>query len=216
MVKILIFCLLLRAEASTLFLPDSDTAALVALVSNTSSTVAHTLELLNVAKDTRERIEHFNNLATRRLYLARRLEQHARDMAAIKKMRPQNLKEFNHALSSLKSNLMSLESSLDSMGKETVQAQKVAGDYERKRQNALGDEREVQLQEISSAGAGKSSYHIQNTAMNTALNGKILSKIRRDQLDYQQALLGLKKGEAVEKLRQDEFYKNWMRIRGKH
>ena len=48
-------------------------------------------------------------------------------------------------------------------------------------------------QEISSASEGGTSKHVQNTAMNTALSGKVLTKIRKDNLEYQKIDLDLKK-----------------------
>ena len=209
--RTIIFLILLPAlHASSFFLPDSDSAALMAVVVNTSSTVANTLKLLNVAQETRGQLEKYHHIATRRYYLARRIEQHARDIAAIKKIKPQNLKEFNQALRRLKLNLGSLKSSVDSMGKSVVIAEDVSKKFYKKLENSRLDEQDVHNQEMSSAREGKMSTHVQNTAINTALNGKILSKIRRDNTEYRQAFLELQKSESLEKLRKDEFYRKWM------
>ena len=54
------------------------------------------------------------------------------------------------------------------------------------------------------------SKHVQNTAMNTAMSTKVLTKIRRDNIDYQKNDIALKKGEAKERLRQEEFYRSWL------
>ena len=45
------------ARGSTLFMPDSDTAALIMLVSNTASTVSNTLKILEVAKKASDKID---------------------------------------------------------------------------------------------------------------------------------------------------------------
>ena len=74
------------------------------------------------------------------------------------------------------------------------------------------DEAEVNNQELNSASEGEMVKHVQNTAMNTALTGKILSKIRRDNLEYQAVDISLKKSEAVEAVRREEFYKKWIGI----
>ena len=149
-------------------------------------------------------------MLTRRYYLARRIEQHARDIATIKKIKPKKLKEFNAALRRLKLNLGSLKSSVDSMGKSIVIAEDVSKKFYKKLENSRLDEQDVHNQEVSSAREGKMSTHVQNTAINTALNGKILSKIRRDNTEYRQAFLELQKSESLEKLRKDEFYRKWM------
>ena len=80
-ILILIFILLsARSYPSTLFMPDSDTAALVMLVSNTASTVSNTLKILEVAKKTSDQIDKYNFIAMRRFFTARRIEQHVKDI----------------------------------------------------------------------------------------------------------------------------------------
>jgi len=48
--------------------------------------------------------------------------------------------------------------------------------------------------------------------MNTAMSSKILSKIRRDNIEYQKIDIALKKGDTKEKLRREAFYKSWIGI----
>ena len=89
--KWLSLLLALNIQASTFFVPDSDTAVLVSLVSNTASTVSNTLKILEVAKETSQKMDEYNFLAMRRYFIARRVEQHANDMAKISKMKPKKL-----------------------------------------------------------------------------------------------------------------------------
>ena len=84
----------MRINASTFFMPDSDTAALVMLVSNTASTVSNTLKILEVAKKTSDQIDKYNFIAMRRYFIARRIEQHVNDIAEANKMKPKNLQEL--------------------------------------------------------------------------------------------------------------------------
>ena len=79
------------------------------------------------------------------------------------------------------------------MGKSIVIAEDVSKKFYKKLENSRLDEQDVHNQEVSSAREGKMSTHVQNTAINTALNGKILSKIRRDNTEYRQAFLELQK-----------------------
>ena len=66
--RTMMFLILLpRLHASSFFLPDSDSAALVAVVMNTSSTVANTLKLLNVARETRGQLEKYHHLAYKKI-----------------------------------------------------------------------------------------------------------------------------------------------------
>ena len=210
-----ILCLLMLwmgadAEASSLFLPDSDTAALVMLVSNTASTVTNTMKILEVAKKTSDQIDKFNFIAMRRFFIARRIEQHVQDIIATKKMKPRGLAEINQVLLHLKMNLQGLKSNIDFAAKDIFETENFVDRYFEKVENSMVDEEEVHNQELNSASEGEMVKHVQNTAMNTALSGKILSKIRRDNLEYQAVDLSLKKSEAVEAVRREEFYKRWL------
>ncbi len=205
----------MRANASTLFLPDSDTASLLMLVSNTASTVSNTFKILEVAKKTSEQIDKYNFIAMRRYFIARRIEQHVLDIAQTKKMRPKNLQELNQVMLRLKHNLQGLKSNIDFMAQDIFEAQDFTNRYWDKVVNSIADEKEAHNQELMSASEGSIGKHAQNTAMNTALNGKILSKMRRDNLEYQKIDLGLKKGQGIEKLRREEFYKSWIGIEKK-
>lgn len=199
-----------QAQASSLFLPDSDTAALVMLVSNTASTVTNTMKILEVAKKASDQVDKFNFIAMRRFFIARRIEQHVQDLIATKKMKPKGLAEINQVLLHLKINLQGLKSNIDFMAKDIFETENFVDRYFDKVENAMVDEEEVHNQELNSASEGEMVKHVQNTAMNTALSGKILSKIRRDNLEYQAVDISLKKSEAVEAVRREEFYKKWI------
>jgi hypothetical protein len=206
------FVLSLNLKASTFFIPDGDTAALISLISNTASTVSNTLKILEVAKKTSDQIDKYNFIAMRRYFIARRIEQHVLDISEANKMKPENLQELNQVMLTLKGNLQGLKSNIDFMASDMFEAQKFTDRYWEKVVNSMTDEKEAYNQELMSASEGTMSKHTQNTAMNTALNGKILSKIRRDNLEYQKIDLGLKKGQNVENLRREEFYKSWIGV----
>ncbi len=210
----MIFILIMNVNvfSSTFFVPDSDTAALVTLVSNTASTVSNTLKILEVAKKTSDQIDKYNFIAMRRYFTARRIQRHVEDLKTAKKMKPKDLSELNRVMLNLKTNLQGLKSNIDFMAIDVFEAQNFTDRYWDKVASSIEDEKEVHNQEINSASAGSISKHSQNTAMNTALNGKILSKIRRDNLEYQKINLGLKKSESLEKLRREQFYKKWIGV----
>lgn len=209
------FVLSLSTTGSTFFVPDSDTASLVMLVSNTASTVSNTLKILEVAKKTSEQIDKYNFIAMRRYFIARRIEQHVNDLSQASRMQSKDLKELNQVMLTLKINLQGLKSNIDFMAKDVIAAQNFTDRFYDKLSNSLLDEKETHNQEIMSASEGSISKHAQNTAMNTALNGKILSKIRRDNLEYQKIDLRLKKDNSIENLRREEFYKDWIGVVGK-
>ena len=212
-ILVLIFCThLSKLSASSFFLPDSDTMALVTLVTNTAATVSNTLKILKVAKQSSEQIEKYNNLAERRLFIARRIEQHARDIKEAGRIRPKNLSQINYAINRLKRNLGGLKSNIDSMGAGVYQVQNLSDRYGEKLNNSIIDETESHNQEINSAKAGTVGSHVQNTAMNTALHNKISSKIRKDHLEYQRIDLEIKKNRALETLRREQHYRSWIGV----
>lgn len=204
------FVISYQIQGSTFFMPDSDTAALIALVSNTASTVTNTMKILEVAKNTSEQIDKYNFLAMRRYFIARRIEQHSRDIIEATKMNPKGLREINQVLFGLKMNLKGLKSNIDFMAMDLYQAEDFSNRYWEKIANSMEDEKEAHNQEILSASEGSTSKHVQNTAMNTAMTSKILSKVRRDSIEYQKVDIALKKGEIKEQLRREEFYKTWI------
>ena len=189
----------------------SETALLLQLASNTTATVTHTLDILNVARETGEKIDHYHTLAVRRWYAARRLEQHIRDMADIARMRPKNLREINRELSRLKTNLRGLKDVIDELAMDIWRVEDYTARYWDKITNSKVDEAEINAQELLSSGGGPSKRHVQNTAINTAMNGKILNKIRRDGLEYQKIDLGMKRTAASRELRRRQFYREWLR-----
>ena len=199
-------------KASTFFIPDSDTASLIMLVSNTASTVTNTLKILEVAKKTSDKIDKYNFIAMRRYFIARRIEQHVRDIIEAKKMKPKGLKEINQVMLRLKLNLKGLKTNIDFMAKDVFEAEDFVNRYWDKVANSMEDEQEAHNQELLSASEGSMSKHVQNTAMNTALSSKVMTKMRRDNLDYQRVDLSLKKSVSVEKLRREDFYRSWIGV----
>jgi hypothetical protein len=212
--RVIIFLFLgTQVRASSFFMPDSDTAALITLVSNTASTVSNTLKILEVAKEASDKIDEYNFLAMRRYFIARRIEQHTRDLIAIGEIKPRGLKEINQVMFNLKMNLSGLKSNIDFMAMDLFEADEFSKRYMEKIVNSIEDENEAHNQELLSASRGSMSKHVQNTAMNTAMSTKILAKIRRDNIEYQKIDINLKKGNLQEELRQEEVYKNWLGLR---
>jgi hypothetical protein len=201
-----------KINASTFFIPDSDTTALIALVSNTASTVSNTLQILEVAKKTSDQIDKYNFIAMRRYFIARRIEQHIQDISEAKKMKPKDLRELNQVMLRLKLNLQGLKSNIDFLAQDLFEAEDFTSRYWEKIANSMDDEAEAHTQELMSASEGGTSKHVQNTAMNTALTAKILAKTRRDNAEYQKIDISLKKSEATERVRREEFYREWLGI----
>ena len=144
----LFLALSLESKGSSLFLPDSDTAALLMLVSNTASTVSNTLKILEVAEKTNAKMDKYHFIAMRKYFIARRVEQHARDVLETRKMKPKNLREINYALARLKMNLKGLKSNID-LPKDIYIADDFVRRYWSKLAHSLHDEKEAHGQELS-------------------------------------------------------------------
>lgn len=180
------------------------------LFSNTASTVSNTLKILEVAKKTSEQIDKYNFMAMRRYFIARRIQQHARDLAEAQKMRPQDLQQMNQMLIRLKMDLRGLKDSINQIGRDVYHTENFVDTYWERLEVAFNDEKEANAQEVVSASEGTSAKHLQNTAMNTAFTSKMLAKMRRDQLAYQKLDLALKGNQAKYSLQKDQFYKDWI------
>ena len=210
MIFIVVLSTAFDARAASLFLPDSDTAALISLASNSASTVANTMEILKVARETGEKIDHYNNLALRQYFKARRAEQNVRELLETGRMRPRNLRELNGELSGLKANLRELKDTIDAVAMDIRGVENFTDRQWEKLASSERDQKEFHHQEMLSASGGPSKNHVQNTAINTAMTGTVLAKMRRDNLEYQKIDLGIKKTVATENLRRQQFYKEWM------
>ena len=198
-----------RAGGPLLF--DQDTAALVQLVSNSASTVSNTMDILKVARKTGQKIDYYNNLALRQYFKARRTEQNILDLAETAKMRPRSLRELNGELLKLKANIRGLKDTIDSVALDIWQVDNFTERQWEKLANSKRDEQEFYGQELQSANEGPTKNHIQNTAMNTAMSGKVLTKMRRDNLEYQRIDLRMKRNAAAERLRQQQAYEEWLK-----
>lgn len=196
-------------------MPDSDTAALLMVVSNTASTVSNTLKILEVAKDASDKIDQYNFIAMRRYFIARRIEQHAREVVAAKKFRPKNLEELNSALLHLKLNLQGLKDNINFLSEEVLKAHNFTDQYYFKKLSAETDSKEAHRQELQSASEGNMSKHVQNTAMNTAISSKVLAEMRKDNIEFQRAQIGLQKAKLTTQIRQESHYKEWIGIPSK-
>ena len=189
----------------------TDAALLIQVASNTTATVTNTLDILEVAQKTGEKIDHYNTLAIRQLYKARRLEQHVQDMALITGMKPRDLRELNGELLKLKTGIKGLKDIIDEFALDIWSVNDFTDRYWEKVANSKQDEVELSTQEQLSASGGPSKNHIQNTAINTAMTGKVLNKMRRDNLEYQKIDLAIKKNNSVQELKRQQFYKEWLK-----
>lgn len=98
------------ANASTFFAPDSDTALLFNLVSNTASQLNELEKLVTNAEKYTELMEKYNQIANDQFYRAERIHYIAQNYVELSRKDPQDLETLNSAIRSLKSETESLKS----------------------------------------------------------------------------------------------------------
>lgn len=208
--KILLLILLpFKLCASTLFLPDSDTAALVALVSNTASSAANTLKILEVAKKTSDKIDKVNFEVMKRFYLLQRIERHVIDLKLASKIKPKDLAQLNRLMLSIKNNLIGIRSALDQYAEDLTGQQRYLESIGKKLVNSKQDISDAQILDKIASSGGSTAKHAQATAINTAYQAQIFAKIRNDNLSYQNLMVQAKNSEIEQKVREETIMREW-------
>lgn len=208
----LLFIASLTCHSSSLFLPDSDTAALIGILSNSASTVSNTLKILEVAKTTSQKMDEYNALAMRRYYIARRIERHALNIKETKNMKTKNLGEFNQRLLILKTNLKDLRSSIEVIAENIVKSDHQSEKMKFNKLKSKSLENSLYNQELNSASSNTNSISNQNTAINTATTNSILNQMRIDNLEINKTNLDFKRSEDLERLKLRANLKKWLGV----
>ena len=213
MKKILVIILCKSIFSSTLFFPDSDTAALIAIVSNTTTTVTNTLNLLETAKETAEKMEKYNNVITRKYNMAQRIIRQTEELIDLRKGSIKNLKEVNKKIRRLKAKVRELKSNAKLVRTGILKVKKYEDKYDKKIDGLKKELKEVHRQEKQSFGKGTTALHTQNIAVNTSMSNRILLKSRKDALDFHLVSLSLEKYKNMNKLREESAMKKWAGIK---
>ena len=107
-----------NAQASTLFAPDSDTALLFELVSNTASQINELEKLVSNAEKYTGMMEKYNQIARDQYFRAERINYIAENYIQLSKSNPKDLEALNSAIRNLKSETESLKSLIDEYRKD--------------------------------------------------------------------------------------------------
>jgi hypothetical protein len=201
-------------SASTLFAPDSDTALLFNIVSNTASQLNELEKLVSNAEKYTGLMEKYNQIARDHYFRAERINYIAQNYVDISKKDPKDLESLNSAIRSLKSETESLKSLISEYRQDEAKNELQEG--------ILGERLRYSNQELNFANgqvlrSGEISQMNEAqkmTAQNTSLIyksqvvGNQLETAIAEKLTEQNKLLnrGLK-DEAIKKDDRDAYYK---------
>lgn len=203
-----------KSYASTLFAPDSDTAMLFQIVTNTASQLNELEKLVTDAEKHTELLEKYNQIAKDHYFRAERIYYIAQNYVELSKRNPADLEELNSAIRALKSENESLGYLVNEY--RTSEAQNEI--YEKKteessRQNA----RELQFanHQVEKTGNISSTTEASKlTAQNTGLiyksnveNNQLSSLIANRLSEQNKILSRIQKDNAKEKEAKESFYR---------
>ncbi len=200
-----------KTFASSIFVPDSDSATLIQIAMTLAKDFQTTLKLLNVAKDTQEVLGKVHGTISRKYYLARRIQYRLLRLKRLKKLKPKNLKELNNAIRAIKYNISSVERLYDSSGKELSYTGDDLEFVKMKIAVPAVQESEVEARIDDSHGSGVEG-NTSNTALNTAYSVRILHDM--NQTNNKMAERNLTKNQMdiedrMRKLGEEQSMKDW-------
>ncbi|MGZ3789733.1 MAG: hypothetical protein ACXVLQ_14485 [Bacteriovorax sp.] len=202
-----------NAQASTLFAPDSDTALLVNLVTNTASQVNELEKLVSNAEKYTGMMEKYNQIARDQYFRAERIHYIAQNYVELSKRDPKDLEGLNSAIRALKSETESLKAMISEYRSDEAKNEVT--------ENALGEKIQRSNQELGfannqvlrSGGVNSTNEAQKMMAQNTALSykaqveGNQMSTVIAEKLTEQNKLLNRElKDESIKKEERDQYY----------
>jgi hypothetical protein len=210
----LFFALSNRTYASTLFAPDSDTALLFEIVTNTASQLNELEKLVTNAEKYTGLMEKYNQIARDQYFRAERIHYIAQNYVDLSKRDPKDLDGLNSAIRALKSETESLKAMISEYRQDEARnefQENILGERTRKANVELG----FANQQVTRAGNISSTAEAQKMiAQNTSLSYKAqvednqISNVIAEKLTEQNKLLnrGLK-DESIKKEEKEDYYK---------
>ena len=108
-------------KASTLFAPDSDTALLLQIVTNTAGQINELEKLITNAEKYTGLIDKYNQIAKDQYFRAERINYIAQNFVTLSKKEPKDLEDLNSAIRNLKSETESLKQLIGEYRKSEAQ-----------------------------------------------------------------------------------------------
>lgn len=202
-----------KSYASTLFAPDSDTALLFEIVTNTASQLNELEKLVTNAEKYTGLMEKYNQIARDQYFRAERIHYIAQNYIDLSKRDPRDLEGLNSAIRALKSETESLKSLISEYRQDEAwneHQENILGERARKGNVEIG----FANQQVSRAGNISSTAEAQKmTAQNTSLTYKAqveenqISNVIAEKLTEQNKLLNREmKDEAIKKEEKENYY----------
>ena len=203
-----------KSYASTFFAPDSDTALLFELVTNTASQLNELERLVTNAEKYTGLMEKYNQIAKDQYFRAERIHYIAQNYVDLSKRDPKDLEGLNSAIRELKSETESLKAMIHEYRSDEARnevQENVLGERVRKTNSEIG----FANNQVSRSGDVKSTNEAQKIiAQNTSLNYKAqveenqISNVIAEKLTEQNKLLNRNlKDEAIQKEEKESYYK---------
>lgn len=202
-----------KALASSIFVPDSDTALLFQLVTTTASQLNELEQLVTSAQKHTEQMEKYNQIAQDHYFRAERIHYIAQSYIELSQRDPNNLGDLNGAIRALKSETESLKFLIDDYRTSEVTNEMAEREIAQKARKTA---REVGFanQQLSRTGNIQSTNQAQKlTAQNTGLIYK--SQVESNQIsqatvsklsEHNKLLSRQLKDEKKAQLEKEEYY----------
>ncbi|MGB0454605.1 MAG: hypothetical protein ACPGJV_12930 [Bacteriovoracaceae bacterium] len=210
MSKILLMSILMITFGSKAQIISPGAVSLFSLVSDTASTAANTLKILQVAKETSDQIDKYNIIAVRQFHTAKRIENHIEQLKRLNKLKVKDHKSFNRKLAYLKQNIVGLKNNIDWLAEDVVRAYGFEERKENEVDDIIKDEIELAKQEKIAAMGGSINTHVQNIDITNAITGRVLNKMRSDNRDYQLEDISIKRSKNIRELRRKQELSKWL------
>lgn len=202
-----------KANASTLFAPDTDTALLFNLVTTTASQLNELEKLVTNAEKYTGLMEKYNQIAKDEYFRAERIQAIAQNFVEVSTRDPKDLAELNSAIRALKSETDSFKTLIAEYNRD--EARNAIGEQKfTEKANGLNSELRFANNQVLRAGDISTSSEAQKViAQNSALSyksqveGNQINSVIAERLSEQNKLLNREmKTEVQRDLDRDEYY----------
>lgn len=208
-----------NTKASTLFAPDSDTALLFNLVTNTASQLNELEKLVSNAEKYTGLMEKYNQIARDHYFRAERIHYIAQNYVDLSKRDPKDLEGLNSAIRALKSETESLKTMINEYRTDEAKnevAETKLSERVRDSNQELGfaNNQVVRSGEIQSTNEAQKMM-AQNTALayKAQVEGNQMNSLIAEKLSEQNKLLNRElKEETKKQVERDQYYQ----IKGKN
>lgn len=212
-----------RSEASTFFAPDSDTALLFEICTNTASQLNELERLLTNAEKYTGLLEKYNQIAKDQYFRSQRIIYIAQNYVDLSKRDPKDLESLNSAIRALKSETESLKSLIAEYRTDEARNELQETDLSN-RINRSNNEIGFANSQVVRSGEINSTNEAQKlTAQNTSLSYKALveenqtAKLIAEKLSEQNKLLNRElKDESIKKDQRETYYSITKRNSGRN